>query len=62
MYVIDVFCTIVASMASAAALASINWPLLLFVLFAIFGSMLLQSLLCRLAGRQNLEPGLLHRR
>jgi uncharacterized membrane protein len=50
MYIIYVFCTVVASMADMSVLVNINWALLGFVTLCIFGSMLLHSLLCKIGG------------
>ncbi|MDR1506794.1 MAG: DUF819 family protein [Treponema sp.] len=50
MYIIYVFCTIVASMADMSALVNVNWALLGFVALCIFGSMFLHGLLCKIGG------------
>jgi uncharacterized membrane protein len=50
MYIIYVFCTVVASMADMSVLVNINWALLGFVALCIFGSMILHSLLCKIGG------------
>lgn len=48
MYVIYVFCFVVASMTRFDSLVHINWPILGFVAVCIFGTVLLHSLLSRL--------------
>jgi len=48
MYVIYVFCFVVASMAKLDSLIHIDFRILGFVIACIFGSLLLHSLLCRL--------------
>ncbi len=50
MYLIYAFCLVVASMANLRILININWTILLYITFAIFGSMMIHALLCRLAG------------
>jgi uncharacterized membrane protein len=47
MYIIYVFCFVVASMTKFDALIHVNFHILGFVTFCIVGSMLLHSLLCR---------------
>ncbi len=46
MYVIYIFCFTVASMASFKALVNIDVAIMLFIVFSIFGSMVLHALLC----------------
>jgi uncharacterized membrane protein len=46
MYLIYVFCTVVASLVRFADVAAINWAMLGFITLCIFGSMFLHSLLC----------------
>lgn len=48
MYVIYVFCCVVGSMVDARILTHIHYPILIFVAVAVFGSMGLHALLCRL--------------
>lgn len=48
MYVIYLFCCVVGSMVDARVLTHINYPILFFVALAVFGSMGLHALLCRL--------------
>ncbi|NLA05845.1 MAG: DUF819 family protein [Firmicutes bacterium] len=49
MYLIYVFCLVVGSMANLKELFThVNWPILGFVTFCIFGSLLLHALLCRI--------------
>ena len=48
MYIIYVFCFTVASMTRLDMLININWNVLLYVMIAIFGSMLLHAFLCKL--------------
>jgi uncharacterized membrane protein len=48
MYIILIFCLIVGSMANLKDLININWALLFFVVFCIFGSLLLHALFCRI--------------
>ena len=50
MYIIYIFCFTVATMADFSQLANINWVMFGFVAGAIFGTMLLHALFCRLAG------------
>lgn len=47
MYVIYVFCFVVGSMTNISTLININWPLMLFVIVCIFGSMFLHGIMCR---------------
>lgn len=49
MYLIYVFCFVVASMASVENLARVDRTIALFLVGTIFGSLLLHALLCRLA-------------
>lgn len=49
MYLIYVFCFVVASMASLENLAEVDATIVMFLLGTIFGSLLLHTLLCRLA-------------
>ncbi|MDD5447703.1 MAG: DUF819 family protein [Actinomycetota bacterium] len=49
MYLIYIFCLAVGSMANLKELfTKFNWPIMGFVIFCIFGSLLLHSLLCRI--------------
>ena len=48
MYIILVFCLVVGSMAKVEMIVDLNLPLLAFVAFSVFGSMLLQSVFARL--------------
>ena len=49
MYLIYIFCLVVGSMANLKELFTrVNWPILGFVIFCIFGSLLLHALLCRI--------------
>lgn len=49
MYLIYVFCLVVGSMANLKELfTKVNWPILGFTTFCIFGSLLLHALLCRI--------------
>jgi uncharacterized membrane protein len=50
MYIIYVFCFTVASMTRLDMLININRGVLLYVVIALFGSMLLHALLCKLCG------------
>lgn len=50
MYLIYVFCFVVASMASLDQLVEVDMSIAMFMFFTIFGSMLLHCLLCRLLG------------
>lgn len=47
MYIIYVFCFVVGSMTNVSTLVNINWPLMLFVIVCIGGSMVLHMVLCR---------------
>jgi len=46
MYVIYIFCFTVASMANFKMLVNIDVPIMLFIVFSIFGSMVLHAVLC----------------
>ena len=46
MYIILIFCLIVGSMANLKDLININWVLMFFVVFCIFGSLILHALFC----------------
>jgi len=48
MYIIYVFCFTVASMTKLSMLRNINWSVLLYVTIAIFGSLMIHALLCKL--------------
>lgn len=48
MYLIYIFCTIVGSMVNVDNLIHINITLLIYVFVAIFGSLLLQGILCKI--------------
>jgi uncharacterized membrane protein len=49
MYLIYIFCLVVGSMANLKELFTrVNWTILVFVIFCIFGSLLLHALLCRI--------------
>lgn len=50
MYIIYIFCFVVGSMTNVSALININWPLMLFVVVCVFGSMLIHAILCRFFG------------
>lgn len=50
MYLIYVFCFVVASMASLDQLAAVDMSIAVFMFVTIFGSLLLHCLLCRLLG------------
>lgn len=50
MYIIYVFCFTVATMADFSKLLHINWVIMLFILLAMFGTMTLHAVLCRIAG------------
>ena len=50
MYIIYVFCFTVATMADFSKLINLNWVIVLFIVIAMFGSMTLHAILCRLAG------------
>jgi len=46
MYIILIFCLIVGSMVNFKDLININWALMFFVVFCIFGSLILHALFC----------------
>jgi len=48
MYLIYIFCTIVGSMVNVDNLIHINIPLLFYVFLAIFGSLLVHGILCKI--------------
>ncbi len=48
MVIIYIFCFVVASMAKFDMIININIPVMLFIIFAIFGSMLIHALLCKI--------------
>jgi uncharacterized membrane protein len=48
MYIIYVFCFTVASMADVSALINIDWIIFAYVAIAIFGSLTLHAILCKL--------------
>jgi len=48
MYIIYIFCIVVASMAKIDKIININYLFMLFVILMIFGSMLIHALLCRI--------------
>ncbi len=50
MYIILVFCLVVGSMANLKDLININWHLMFFVTFCIFGSLMLHALFCKIFG------------
>ena len=50
MYIILVFCLVVGSMANLKDIINIDWNLMFFVIFCIFGSLLLHGIFCRLLG------------
>ena len=50
MYIILVFSLIVGSMANLEQLVNINWSMMFFVNFIVFGTMLLHALFCKLLG------------
>jgi uncharacterized membrane protein len=47
MYIILSFSLIVGSMANLQELSHINWPMMFFVNFTVFGTMLLHAVFCR---------------
>ena len=49
MYLIYLFCFTVATMADVKMLVNINWTILSYVFFSIFGSMILHATLCKIA-------------
>lgn len=48
MYMIMIFCLAVSSMSSLSQLSDLNYPLLFYVSFSVFGSLILHALLCRI--------------
>jgi len=48
MYIILIFCLVVGSMANLKDLININWALMFFVIFCIFGSLILHAIFCRI--------------
>jgi uncharacterized membrane protein len=48
MYIILIFCLVVGSMANVQDLIHVNWVLLFYISFCIFGTFVLHALLCRL--------------
>ncbi len=48
MYLILVFCLVVGSMANLKDIININWNIMLFITFCIFGSLVLHALFCRI--------------
>ncbi len=48
MYLIYIFCVVVGSMANADLIMNINYTIMFYLAFAIFGSMILHALLCRI--------------
>ena len=46
MYIIMIFCLVVSSMADFSLLTNLNYPLLAYVGFSVFGSMTLHAILC----------------
>lgn len=50
MYIILVFSLIVGSMANLEQLVDINWSMMFFVNFIVFGTMLLHAIFCRILG------------
>jgi len=48
MYIIYIFCIVVGSMANASLLMNINYTIMYYLFFAVFGSMVIHALLCRL--------------
>jgi uncharacterized membrane protein len=48
MYIILIFCLVVGSMANLKDLVNINWALLFFVSFCVFGSFILHACFCKL--------------
>jgi uncharacterized membrane protein len=48
MYIIMIFCLVVSSMASFSQLSNLNYPLLWYVGFSVFGSLTLHGLLCKI--------------
>lgn len=48
MYIILIFCLVVGSMANLRDLININWSMMFFVSFCVFGSLLLHGIFCRI--------------
>ncbi len=48
MYVILIFCLVVSSMSNFSQLAHLNYPILFYVGFSVFGSMTLHALFCKI--------------
>jgi uncharacterized membrane protein len=48
MYIIMIFCLVVSSMASFSQLRNLNYPLLAYVGFSVFGSLTLHGILCKI--------------
>lgn len=46
MYIIMIFCLVVSSMADFSMLTNLNYPLLGYLVFSVFGSMTLHAILC----------------
>ncbi len=49
MYLIYIFCFTVATMADVQMLVDINWTILAYIFFSIFGSMTIHAILCKIA-------------
>ena len=49
MYIIYIFCFTVATMSDLSKLIHINYTILAYVVFSIFGSMILHAILCKIA-------------
>lgn len=47
-YIILIFCLVVGSMANLRDLVNINWSMMFFVSFCVFGSLLLHGIFCRI--------------
>lgn len=48
MYVILIFCLVVSSMSNFSQLAHLNYPILVYVGFSVFGSMTLHAIFCKI--------------
>jgi uncharacterized membrane protein len=48
MYIIMIFCLVVSSMASFSQLRNLNYPLLAYVGFSVFGSLALHGIFCKI--------------
>ncbi len=48
MYIIMIFCLVVSSMASFSQLSNLNYPLLSYVGFSVFGSLTLHGIFCKI--------------